>query len=181
MKARKIAVVGLRSVGKLLMTVRFVEEHFVELYYPTIENQFLKTLTHRGQDYAVDILDTAGQDEYSIMNEKHLIGIHGYLVVYLVTLQLLFELVDVVRDKILQLLGAQTVPMVLVGNKCDLAFQRQVLTAQGEALARRYGCLFLETLVRDNVNIAAAFEALVGEIERIHNPQPAPTGRCAVV
>ncbi|KAM9888670.1 hypothetical protein OXX79_012721, partial [Metschnikowia pulcherrima] len=55
-KARKIAMVGSRSVGKSSMTVRFVEDHFVESYYPTIENQFSKTITYKNQEYAIEIL-----------------------------------------------------------------------------------------------------------------------------
>ena len=60
-KQRKIAVVGSRSVGKSSLTVRFVEEHFVESYYPTIENTFSKVIKFRNQDYATEIVDTAGQ------------------------------------------------------------------------------------------------------------------------
>ena len=54
-KARKIAVVGSRSVGKSSITVRFVEDHFVESYYPTIENQFSKSIKFNNQDYAIEI------------------------------------------------------------------------------------------------------------------------------
>lgn len=180
-KARKIAVVGSRSVGKLSMTVRFVEDHFVESYYPTIENQFSKTISYKNQDYAIEILDTAGQDEFSIMNEKHLIGIHGYLLVYSVTSRQSFELIDVIRDKILNSIGAESMPMVLIANKCDLNFQRQVELLEGEALARKYKCRFLETSVRDNVNIHKSFEALVDEIEKIQNPEVAKQEKCVIV
>jgi GTPase Era involved in 16S rRNA processing len=60
-KQRKIAIVGSRSVGKSSLTVRFVEQHFVESYYPTIENTFSRIIKHNGQDYATEIVDTAGQ------------------------------------------------------------------------------------------------------------------------
>lgn len=180
-KARKIAVVGSRSVGKLSMTVRFVEDHFVESYYPTIENQFSKVISYKNQDYAIEILDTAGQDEFLIMNEKHLVGIHGYLLVYLVTSRQSFELVDVIRDKILNSIGADSMPMVLIGNKCDLNFQRQVETHEGEALARKYNCTFLETSVRDNINISKSFEALVDLIEKIQNPEVPKQDKCVIV
>lgn len=82
-KQRKIAIVGSRSVGmnfrayakvlesvcgesndllgKSSLTVRFVEHHFVESYYPTIENTFSRIIKHNGQDYATEIVDTAGQ------------------------------------------------------------------------------------------------------------------------
>lgn len=180
-KARKIAVVGLRSVGKLSMTVRYVEDHFVESYYPTIENQFSKLISYKNQEYTIEILDTAGQDEFSIMNEKHLIGIHGYLLVYSVTLRQLFELVEVIRDKILNSIGADSMPMVLVGNKSDLNFQRQIETSEGEALARKFKCTFLETSVRDNVNINQTFETLLDNIESVQNPAPQKEEKCVVM
>lgn len=83
-KQRKIAIVGSRSVGmasylyekpclfdlliltksfpgKSSLTVRFVEHHFVESYYPTIENTFSRIIKYNGQDYATEIVDTAGQ------------------------------------------------------------------------------------------------------------------------
>ncbi len=52
---------GLLKKGKSSLTVRFVDGHFVESYYPTIENTFSKTIKFRGQDYATEIVDTAGQ------------------------------------------------------------------------------------------------------------------------
>ena len=180
-KPRKIAMVGSRAVGKLSMTVRFVEDHFVESHYPTIENQFSKIITYKNQEYSIEILDTAGQDEFSIMTEKHLIGIHGYLLVYLVTSRQSFELVEMIRNKILNSIGADSMPMVLVGNKSDLTFQRQVDMAEGEALARQFNCSFLETSVRDNVNINGAFVGLVDAIEAIQNPELPKEDKCTIM
>jgi Ras family protein len=81
--------------------VRYVDGHFVESYYPTIENTFSKEIRYKGQEYATEIVDTAGQDEYSILNSKHFIGIHGYMLVYSVSSLQSFEMVQVIRDKIL--------------------------------------------------------------------------------
>lgn len=41
------------------------------------------------------------QDEYSIMNSKHFIGIHGYMLVYSVASLQSFEMVQVIREKLL--------------------------------------------------------------------------------
>jgi GTPase SAR1 family protein len=43
------------------MTVQFVDGHFVDSYYPTIENTFSKMIRWKNQDYATEIIDTAGQ------------------------------------------------------------------------------------------------------------------------
>jgi Ras family protein len=48
-------------LGKSSLTVQFVDGHFIESYYPTIENTFRKTLKFKGQEYECEIFDTAGQ------------------------------------------------------------------------------------------------------------------------
>jgi hypothetical protein len=58
-------------------------------------------IRYRNHDFAVEMIDTAGQDEYSILNSKHFIGIHGYMIVYSVGSKQSFEMVRIIRDKIL--------------------------------------------------------------------------------
>ncbi|OLL22319.1 GTP-binding protein rhb1 [Neolecta irregularis DAH-3] len=140
-KQRKIAVLGSRSVGKSSLTVQFVENHFVESYYPTIENTFSKIIKYKSQEFVTEIIDTAGQvlglgvcsqqDEYSILNSKHAIGIHGYVLVYSVTSKSSFEMVKIIRDKILDHSGLGWVPIVIVGNKSDLHMQRLGIARRG--------------------------------------------------
>ncbi|KAK2749174.1 GTP-binding protein [Myotisia sp. PD_48] len=173
-KQRKIAVVGSRAVGKSSLTVRYVEGHFVENYYPTIENTFNRTIKYKGQDYATEIVDTAGQDEYSILNSKHFIGIHGYMIIYSVASRQSFETVGVIRDKILNHLGAEWVPLVLVGNKSDLEELRQVSQEEGENLAKEFDCAWTEASAKTNANITKAFELAIGQIEKSQNPGEAP-------
>lgn len=79
-KQRKIAILGSRSVGmyhidhahdcihtdhdcagKSSLTVRYCEGHFVEAYYPTIENTFSKEIQYKGQNFLTEIIDTQGQ------------------------------------------------------------------------------------------------------------------------
>jgi len=57
---------GSRSVGKSSLVIQFVQGQFVDSYDPTIENTFNKTMKVHGQEYEVLVVDTAGQDEYSI-------------------------------------------------------------------------------------------------------------------
>ncbi|KAH7321467.1 P-loop containing nucleoside triphosphate hydrolase protein [Rhexocercosporidium sp. MPI-PUGE-AT-0058] len=182
-KQRKIAIVGSRSVGKSSLTVQFVDGHFVESYYPTIENTFSKVIKYKGQEYATEIVDTAGQDEYSILNSKHFIGIHGYVLVYSVASTQSFEMVQVIRDKILNHLGIDWVPVVLVGNKSDLRpDQRQVSVEDGKALAEKFNCAYTEASARYNENVGKAFELMIGQIEKLTNPnEPSGGNKCMVM
>lgn len=50
-----------RTAGKSSLAVQFVDGHFVESYYPTIENTFSKAIRYKGQEYTTEIVDTAGQ------------------------------------------------------------------------------------------------------------------------
>ncbi|KAK9383059.1 small GTPase superfamily [Kockiozyma suomiensis] len=179
-RTRTIAVVGSRAVGKSSMTVQFVEEHFVESYYPTIENQFSKIIRYKGQDYATEILDTAGQDEFSIMNQKHSIGVHGYVIMYSITSRASFEMVRVIRDKILNNTGTESIPMIIVGNKSDLGAQRKVETVEAKTLAEEFNCPFIETSARHNANVSKVFELLIAEIEKHNNPTPDANNKCAI-
>ncbi|KAK4203676.1 putative GTP-binding protein rhb1 [Triangularia verruculosa] len=170
-KQRKIAIVGSRSVGKSSLAVRYVDGHFVESYYPTIENTFSKEIRYKGQDFSTEIVDTAGQDEYSILNSKHFIGIHGYMLVYSVSSLPSFEMVQVIRDKILNHLGTDSVPICIVGNKSDLRpEQRQVTPEDGKALCEKFNCAWTEASARYDENVAKAFELLIGQIEKTQNP-----------
>lgn len=96
-----VVLANILLTGKSSLTVQYVDGHFVDSYYPTIENTFSKVIRYRNQDFAVEMIDTAGQDEYSILNSKHFIGIHGYMIVYSVGSKQSFEMVRIIRDKIL--------------------------------------------------------------------------------
>lgn len=146
--------------------MQYVEGHFVDSYYPTVENNFSKNTRYKGQDFAVEFIDTAGQDEYTILNNKHFIGIHGYMIVYSVGSRQSFDLCRIIRDKILNHLGVDRTPIMLVGNKSDLRPElRQVTVAQGKALAEELGCGFAETTAKYNENVAKAFEGMIAQIE----------------
>lgn len=182
-KQRKVAIVGSRSVGKSSLAVQFVDGHFVESYYPTIENTFSKVIRFKGQDFTTEIVDTAGQDEYSILNSKHFIGIHGYMLVYSVSSLPSFEMVQVIREKILNHLGTDWVPIVIVGNKSDLRpEQRQVSQEDGRKLSEKFNCGWTEASARYNENVGKAFELLIGQIEKSQNPAESTSGgKCEVM
>jgi Ras family protein len=52
--------------GKSSLTVRYCEGHFVEAYYPTIENTFSREIQYKGQNFLTEIIDTQGQVKGSL-------------------------------------------------------------------------------------------------------------------
>lgn len=101
----------------------------------------MKTHKYKGSEYCCEIIDTAGQDEFSILNSKHALGIHGYVLVYSLSSRQSFETVKTIHDKILNITGLDWVPCVLVANKLDLLSLRQVKEIEGKELAKEWKVL----------------------------------------
>ncbi|KPP57860.1 ras-related protein M-Ras-like [Scleropages formosus] len=66
----KLVVVGDGGVGKSALTIQFFQKIFVPDYDPTIEDSYLKHTEIDGQWAILDVLDTAGQEEFSAMREQ---------------------------------------------------------------------------------------------------------------
>lgn len=78
----------------------------------------------------LDVLDTAGQEEYSAMREQYMRTGEGFLLVYSITSRQSFEEITTFQQQILRVKDKDYFPMVVVGNKCDLEGEREV-TRQG--------------------------------------------------
>ena len=53
--------------------------------------------------------------------------------------------------------GNPEMTLLLIGNKSDLAFQRQVSFAEGESFANKNGMIFLETSAKTDSRVTEAF------------------------
>lgn len=111
---------GSRSVGKSSLTKKYISGEFEQSYYPTIEMTHQKTIVRDGITYDCEIIDTAGQDEYSLFHHKYAVGIHGYILVYSIASRQSFEMIQNLHDKILDFQAADKVCCVIVGQKSDL-------------------------------------------------------------
>ncbi|KAG6816840.1 hypothetical protein H0H87_002489 [Tephrocybe sp. NHM501043] len=157
--------------------------HFVDAYYPTIENTFAKTVTYKGVEYDCHIIDTAGQDEYSPVNAQHAIGIHGYVLVYSITSRASFDMIQIVYDKIVDFCGVTDIPCVIVGSKSDLRQNRQVQLHEGQKLAEELKAVWVETSAKENKHVAEVFEKCLEQIETKSSPNQAEpqASRCVVM
>ena len=80
----------------------------------------------------LDVLDTAGQEEYSAMREQYMRTGEGFLLVYSITSRQSFEEIMTFQQQILRVKDKDYFPIIVVGNKCDLEGERQV-SKQGNA------------------------------------------------
>lgn len=80
----------------------------------------------------LDVLDTAGQEEYSAMREQYMRTGEGFLLVYSITSRSSYEEIMTFQQQILRVKDKDYFPIIVVANKCDLEGERQV-TQQGKA------------------------------------------------
>ncbi|KAK2154149.1 hypothetical protein LSH36_275g03001 [Paralvinella palmiformis] len=138
---------------------------FVEEYDPTIEDSYRKQVVIDGETCLLDILDTAGQEEYSAMRDQYMRTGEGFLCVFAVNNSRSFEDINQYREQIKRVKDADEVPMVLVGNKVDLP-TRTVETRQGKLLSDSYGIPYVESSAKTRQGVDDAFYTLVREIRK---------------
>ncbi|KAH3680195.1 hypothetical protein WICMUC_000460 [Wickerhamomyces mucosus] len=165
-KEYKLVVVGGGGVGKSALTIQFIQSHFVDEYDPTIEDSYRKQVAVDNEVALLDILDTAGQEEYSAMREQYMRTGEGFLLVYSVTERESFNELSTFYQQILRVKDSDSVPVLLVGNKSDLTEERSVSFEEGEKLARQFNCGFLETSAKQGINVDNAFHDLVRIIRK---------------
>ncbi|OQR85605.1 ras protein let-60 [Achlya hypogyna] len=173
----KLVVLGSGGVGKSALVIRLVTDNFLEDYDPTIEDSYRKQVVIDTKQALLDILDTAGQEEYTTMQDQWMREGKGFLLVYSITSRTTFDEIKTFKDKILRAKDTNRVSMVLVGNKCDLERHREVSFAEGQALAREWGCPFMETSAKERIQNEDCFFQVVREIRKQDAPKRAPTSK----
>lgn len=163
----RIVVMGGGGVGKSALTIQLMSNHFIVEYDPTIEDSYRKQCAIDGETCILDILDTAGQEEYSAMRDQYMRTGQGYALVYAVSSMSSFKEMRVFREAILRAKDADNVPMVLFGNKCDVPPSlKQVTTADGQLAGKEFNCPFFETSAKMRINVESAFFQLVREVRK---------------
>lgn len=167
-KQYKLVVVGGGGVGKSALTIQFIQSHFVSDYDPTIEDSYTKQCVIDERVAHLDILDTAGQEEFSAMREQYMRNGEGFLLVFSVTDRSSFDEINKFYNQILRVKDRTEFPMILAGNKSDLEYERTVSTSEGQELARQLKIQYLETSAKQRTNVDQAFHDLVRAIRKFN-------------
>ncbi|XP_018417378.1 PREDICTED: GTPase RhebL1 [Nanorana parkeri] len=167
-KHRKVVMLGYPSVGKSSLALQFIKGDFPTDYEPTIENTWSKTFVLGTDEFELDVVDTAGQDEYSLLPQSFIFGIHGYIVVYSVACSRSFQIATGLHRVLVDRRGKCLMPIVLVGNKNDLPSQcREVKQEEGKKLADSWGAAFMEVSAKDPEKSKQIFTKIIEEIDRV--------------
>lgn len=153
-------------------------------YTPTVKKQFKKSVIVDGDYYELKIVDSCGQDECVRFTEIFGFNSDGFMLVYSINDRKSFEVLSPIREAILEM-SSPEIPIVLIGNKCDLevlceflrcfeAFnfvskfqqERMVSWEEGRKLATKWNANFLEATAINNEQSILSFELLLRSIER---------------
>jgi GTPase KRas protein len=137
-----------------------------------------------GQSCILEVLDTAGQEEYIALGDQWIRDSEGFVLVYSISSRTSFARIQrfhnqIQRVKKTSLSGSPNhpgsplttsslgpAPVMLVGNKCDRVTEREVSTQEGSALAKELSCDFVEASAKIPVNVEKAFFEIVRRLRR---------------
>jgi Ras-related protein Rap-1A/Ras-related protein Rap-1B len=88
----------------------------------------------------------------------------GFVLVYAINSQSSFKDLLEIKDQIAVIKDSNNVPMILVGNKCDLEDERIMSKDQGQLLAKQFGCTFMEASAKKKINVENLFFDIVRQI-----------------
>ncbi|XP_053375700.1 ras-like protein rasG [Mercenaria mercenaria] len=159
-----LAVLGSCNSGKTALCKRFAKLGYEDFWNPTIFDDFTCTFEYGEEQYEVNILDTAGNEDFLTLTKKVLNDrsyIDGILCVYDASRVNNWEEAEFILEMcytktLIDRIGDHG--MMIVGNKCDL--ERKGTFQGGEKLAQKYGAYFFKVSAKTNANVQEAFYTL---------------------
>jgi Ras-related protein Ral-A len=167
----KLVMVGAGAVGKSALTLQYMYGEFVEDYDPTKADSYRKRIVLDGEECQVDILDTAGQEEYSAIRDNYYRSGEGFLCCFSLTDAASFAETSEFRDQITRVLGDENVPFILIGNKSDCKDSRQVSYEEARAQADAWQCAYVETSAKTAENVDVVFAQIMRMIRERRRPR----------
>jgi len=149
-------------VGKSALTGRFIKDTFWEGYDPTIEEYYRKEVMLDGERSTMEVLDTAGAEQFAALSETYIKNGRGFILVFSLTQESTLREVDALREEIYRIKGK--VPIIVVGTKSDLIAEREVSQDTIQGLAARWRLSFYETSAKKGWHVNDVFEDLLRQM-----------------
>lgn len=158
----KVIVIGSGGVGKSALTLQFMYDEFVEDYEPTKADSYRKKIMLDGKEAQIDILDTAGQEDYAAIRDNYFRSGEAFLCVYSILELESLTATEELREQVLRVKNDdKSVPFLLVGNKIDLDNRREVSHEVANEKAREWGVPYVETSAKTRQNVDQVFIELM--------------------
>ena len=162
----KIITLGNSAVGKSSFILKYIDNSFTLYYTATLGIDFKqkKIKLKDGRDVRLRIFDTAGQERYKSVSASFIKKADGVILIYDIGDLESFEAVDNWIKSIREI-GKDNLPIILVGNKCDLPDDKRMISLkEGQDKADEFNIPFYETSCKEGINIKEVFEKLVDDI-----------------
>lgn len=171
----QLVMMGPGGVGKSCLVLRMIMDDFVEDYDPTIEDNYRKQCTVDHKPLILDIMDTAGQEEFDMLEDQWIRLGEGFLLVFDCTDASSVDEVEKKYKKIIRQKEMDHVPLVLIGNKMDVLIEKGVrsspATEKAKAFAQEWGCKYMEASAKGNTNVWESFEEGIRAVRKWRSGQ----------
>lgn len=160
----KVLIIGDYAVGKSNIIFRFIENNFNETHMTTTGYDYkekILTLENK-RTIKLQVWDTAGQERYRALNKNLFLKVQGIILIYSITERSTFENVEEWVNSIKSI--SEKIPILLIGNKCDLEDERQVQKQEGIDLSQRMNVNFFEVSAKNNIRIEEIFQDIAETI-----------------
>lgn len=165
-----VVVIGGGGVGKSSLTIQYVQNFFVSYYDPTIEDSYRKQVEVDDKVCLMQILDTAGQEEFNVMRDGWMRNGDCFLLVFSATSRNSFEEMQACHKHLLRVKDAEAadVPVVMVMNKMDTPkCEQEVSVDEAEETARAFGCPLIQTSAKTALNVTDCFHEAVRQYRKV--------------
>ena len=153
----KLILIGNSGVGKSCILQRYMKHTFEESYKCTIGVDFLmKSIIINGQTVKLQLWDTAGQEKYKSMVSSYYRGANVALIVFDITNHQSFDALPLWIENFYKN-GPEQKNIILIGNKKDMAEQREVTQQEAEAFSEANNMIYFETSAKEGDNIEYVF------------------------
>ena len=158
----KILILGDRFTGKTSFCLRFALNEFnLEIKSSTQSECYLKSILLLDKEIKVYLIDVI--NSLNNLSEELLKNVNGVIVLYDITKSKTFENVDKIIKEVRGKIG-NIVPILLVGNKNDLKFLRDIDNDEAVDKANAFNCILREINCVDENSIHEIIKYLVAKI-----------------
>eukprot|EP01147_Barroeca_monosierra_P002241 gene2241-8034_t len=156
----KIVLIGAGGVGKSCITLRYLKDRFVEEYDPTIEESYQTTIELDGSTIPLELVDTAGQEEFKSFRDATLGFGEAFIIVFSISDENSYKEAIKLVTKVEKLfLDDDIKPVLVLGNKCDLEEKRKVSSKLAQTFCVEHNITYMETSAKVLLIIVSGWDS----------------------
>jgi Ras-related protein Rab-1A len=165
----KVIFIGNSNVGKSSIMTRLSNNNFYEGHISTlgIDLRMIEKIIDNKR-IKIQLWDTGGQERFKSIAFPFYRNSHYIAIVYDITERNSFDDIKDWMDNANKF-SELNPNIILLGNKCDLEYDRQVSTEDGENIAKKYNIQFMEISAKESYNTKEFMDKVINQLIEIEN------------